>query len=81
MFQTIGERIEIAGVYSQGSFIPKKFRWNSRVFPIKTVTLTANIRDGQTKKRMYAVLSGNTLYRLLFNRDSETWTLEEIWVE
>lgn len=81
MFQTIGETIDVIGVYTKGTFIPKKFRWNKRVFPIDDITLTTRIRDGQTQKRMYSVLSKRTLYRLLFDRDTENWKLEEIWVE
>lgn len=81
MFQTIGENIEVGGVYRHGHFVPKKFKWKQTVYPIEEITLIAEIRDGQIKKRQYSVLSHTTLYRLLFNRDTENWTLEEIFIE
>lgn len=81
MFQIIGEKIIVAGVYKNAIFLPKKFSWRDKTYLIEQITLISQIRDGQVKKRLYSVLSQKTLYRLLFNRDTEIWTLEEIWVE
>jgi len=81
MYQTINETISIAGVYSRSKFSPKKFKWNNKEFPIKEITLTSDTRDGTIKKRFYSVLSNGNLYRIEFNRESESWTLNEIWVE
>lgn len=81
MFQKIGERIAVAGVYKGSLFTPKKFSWKTRIFTIEKVTLISDTRDGMVRKRIYSVLSGKTLYRLLFNRETEHWTLEELWVE
>lgn len=81
MFHTIGEKISVAGVYRGGAFIPKKFQWNKKTLNIDQVTLIADTKDGGVRRRIYSVLSGTTLYRILFNRETEIWTLEEIWVE
>lgn len=81
MFQTIGEAISVAGVYDAHTFVPKKFQWKKKVYLIEEITLISEIRDGQIKKRLYSVLCGKQLYRLLFNRATEHWTLEELWVE
>lgn len=81
MFQTIGERVEVIGSYSKGPFYPKKMKWNGRIFAIEKVTLISDIRDGDVKKRLYSFTSGKDLYRLMFNRETENWMLEEIWVE
>lgn len=81
MYQTIGEAIEVIGVYAHQTFTPRKFLWHGREYQIERITAVVSIRDGATRKRRYGVMSGSTSYRLLFNRDSEVWTLEEIWVE
>lgn len=81
MFQRIDEKIVVAGVYRQSAFFPKKFSWKNRVYPVHQITLVSDLRDGQVRERLYSVLSGTTLYRLLFNRETEIWKLEEIWCE
>ncbi len=81
MFQTISERVEVVGSYAKGPFHPRKMKWNGKIFAIETVTLISDIRDGDVKKRLYSFTNGKDLYRLMFNRDTEQWVLEEIWVE
>ncbi|PWU24015.1 hypothetical protein C5B42_00970 [Candidatus Cerribacteria bacterium 'Amazon FNV 2010 28 9'] len=73
--------MSVIGIYEHAHFIPKKFRWRDRVYLIQEITLVSDIRDGLIKKRMYSVLCNKTLYRLLFNRETEDWKLEEVWVE
>ena len=81
MYQTVNEEIEVLGVYSHSRFVPKKFKWNSRVFLIKEITIFNDVRDGLIKKRLYSVLSGVNLYRIEFNRESERWKILEVWCD
>ncbi len=81
MYQTVNEEIEVAGVYSHSRFIPKKFKWNNKIFPIKEITLSNSVKDGLIKRRLYSVLSGVNLYRIEFNRESEQWKILEVWCE
>lgn len=81
MFEKVSEKISVIGVYDKGKFTPRKFKWNLREIPIEKLTLICNIKDGGTKKRMYSALANGSLYRLLFNRDSEVWTLDSIYNE
>ena len=46
MYQTISEPIEVAGVYTRSTFIPKKFRWKDRIYPIQEITLKSDTKDG-----------------------------------
>ena len=80
-YQTINQPITVLGVYTNGQFVPKKFRWGQRVLHIDSITLTANTTDGGTKQRLVSVVSGSEVYRLRFDREQEKWWLEEIWVE
>lgn len=84
MYQTISESIAVVGRYSDhpGSlFQPVKFRWRNRSYLIEKVTLLTEIKDGAARSRMYSVLVRGTLYRLLFHRELERWSLEEVWIE
>lgn len=81
MYQTIGEEILVAGSYKQHRFHPFKFLWRNKTYKINQITLVSDIKDGGVKKRWYSVLVGQEVYRILFNRETEAWTLEELWVE
>lgn len=81
MYQTISEPIAVLGVYNHGNFVPRKLKWKQRVLKVDQITMCNDLREGQTRKRLYSVVCKGTVYRVLFNRDRETWTLEEIWVE
>lgn len=81
MYQKIGEKIWMAGLYKNGKFVPYKFKWQAKELKIDQVTLTSNVKDGAIKKRFYSVVCGKEVYRILFDRESEQWSLEEIWLE
>lgn len=81
MYQTIHENIAVAGVFAQASFAPRKFQWRNREYGIEEVTYTAEWRDGGVRTRQYSVVSAGNMYRLLYNRETEEWWLEEVWCE
>ncbi len=81
MYEPINEDISVIGIYQNHRFLPKKFKWHSRVFLIDEITLSNDVRDGVIKKRLYSVLSGGNVYRLEFNRESEQWKILEVWVD
>lgn len=81
MYQTIGEEISVVGSYKSHHFTPYKFLWRNKSYKIDQITLISDVKDGGIKKRWYSVVVGQEVYRILFNRETETWTLEELWVE
>lgn len=81
MYQRIDETIDVAGVYTKGTFVPKKFLWKNREYRISQITLRSDTKDGGMRKRLYSVTVGKEVYRLTFNRENEQWILEEVWVE
>lgn len=78
MFTPIEESVAVAGVYEKASFFPRVFLWRGRKYPIEKITLVSDIKDGSARQRVYSVLSGETLYRLLFDREKEGWQLVAI---
>jgi hypothetical protein len=81
MYQRIDETIIVAGVYRPGKFIPKRFQWKQHTFDITTINTSHDFRDGNVRKRQFSVSVGENVYLIEFNRDQETWTLEQLWVE
>ena len=81
MYKKIHEPIEVMGVYLGRAFAPRQFKWRQCRYKVDSVTLRTDYFDGSLKKRIYAVAVGVNLYRLLFNRESESWFLEEIWCD
>jgi len=81
MYQTIHEKIAVAGVYDQAKFVPRKFKWKGRELVISQLTFLNDYKDGGVSLRMYSVMAGGNLYRLSFNRSTEVWMLEEMWYE
>ncbi len=43
--------------------------------------MVTELKDGGVRQRLYSVVVGPNVYRLLFNRDTEEWWLEEVWCE
>lgn len=80
MFEEMNEKISVIGLYKNCKFIPKMFFLKNRNMPVEEVTLINNIKDGLTKKRQYSVTSGNNVYRLIFNRDDESWCLTGVYM-
>lgn len=81
MYQDVYEQISVIGIYTTNTFIPKKFLWHSKEYLIREITWKSDVKDGGVKKRFYSVMSGNELYRIEFNRETENWILQQIWIQ
>jgi hypothetical protein len=81
MYQIIGEKVNVAGIYTQGKFQPKKFQWRNQEFVIHVQHTVHDFKDGTVRKRRFSVTARNNVFLLEFNRDTELWTLEQIWIE
>lgn len=82
MYQTLHEDISVVGIFSRGTFVPKKFKWRQRELKITEVTLTSNTKDGGVKFIWFSVVAEDkNVYRLLFNRENYQWWVEEVWIE
>lgn len=79
MYESINEAISVIGVYANAHFVPKKFLWKYKEYLISSITFTADIKEGDIRKRHYSVMSEGNAYRLLFDRSQETWKLKEVW--
>lgn len=80
-YTKVDEPVSVLGVFQNSSFIPKKFKWHNRSYPVEKVTSTHVVEDGRVAKRCYAILSQGNLYLLEYNRTSESWKLSQVWYE
>ncbi len=81
MYESVQESIAVAGVYDHSQFTPKRFQWRGRAYDVDEITLRSDVKDGGVRKRLYSLQAGGTLYRVEFNRESESWQLLEVWCE
>ena len=81
MYQRIGEKISVVGIYTSSTFQVKKFQWQQREFRVEKVNEVHDFRDGMMRKRRFSLLTDGNVYLIEFNRDTEVWTLEQIWME
>jgi hypothetical protein len=81
MYQIIGEKVAVLGIYDQGRFTPHKFKWRAQTFLISELCSRHNFKDGGVRKQRFSVKAKGTVFLLEFNQDIETWNLEQIWVE
>jgi hypothetical protein len=84
----IADPIEVVGTFRAGGFLPQRFKWKKTIYTILEITLMTDMKDAGVRMRQYSVvatpkddLSRKTVYRLLYHRDHERWTLEDVWVE
>lgn len=81
MFTKINEQIAVVGTYNHAAFKPRKFLWRDKIFPVENITFVTETSDGGIRQRIYSIESNGSVYRILFNRDTEEWQVSEVFVE
>ncbi len=81
MYQTLHETIRVAGVFAYGKFKPVWFDWHNEQFKISQITLISKIKDGGRQQRLYSIVVGNDVFRLLFDLQTHDWFVEAVWVD
>jgi hypothetical protein len=81
VYQLINEPIAVVGIFDLGRFTPRRFKWRQRVHEVNEITFVSDTKDGGVPYRWYSIVSGQEVYRLRHQRQSDVWTLWELWVE
>ena len=83
MYQTIHEDVEVAGVFKQGQFVPKRFLWAKNQYDIQEITMKIKILEYGEATLIYSCMIRQiqAVARLSFNLKSHHWKIEEIWNE
>jgi hypothetical protein len=80
MQEIINEKVSIVAVfdYAKKLFMPKKLKWQGKVYDIEKVGYHHRIREGRKLIHIFSVANKSTAFRLRFDTESLYWTLEEI---
>ncbi|KKR31465.1 MAG: hypothetical protein UT63_C0069G0003 [Candidatus Gottesmanbacteria bacterium GW2011_GWC2_39_8] len=80
MNETINEKISVVTVYDQvqGLVIPKKVKWQGRVYEITKIGYHHKVKEGNKLLHIFAVSNDSIAFRLRLDTDNLHWTLEEI---
>ena len=80
MEQLIGDKISVISVYNRTKniFSPVKIDWQGRIYIIKKIGYHHQLKIGGTLHHVFTVTDGNTDFRLDFDSEMLSWTLEEV---
>ena len=80
MIETIGEKVGVMSVYDnvKRSFYPYKIKWQARYYTIKKVCFHHKVRNGRVVQHIFHVTDGAIDFKLVFDADALSWTLEEV---
>lgn len=81
MFTSLNEPVSVVAVYSNNTVQPRKLLWRGREYQVEKITLTSDIREGVIQRRVYSIQLEKNIYRLEFNRTTESWKLLEVYCE
>lgn len=77
----IGEDISVIASFGLPYKIkPVRFRWQGKLFEIKTITYAWQTMKGSSRFYHFSVSDGKTLYELSFDTGSLLWKLENLEV-
>jgi len=80
MYTKVDKKIKMIALFENGKIVPKIFRWQSRDYKVKEVSLAYDERDGRSKNYYFGIETedGNVM-KLKYNDEKLTWWLDEIW--
>lgn len=82
MYQTVGKKVKVLAAFEDGKIIPMKFKWSGRDHRIKKVNLFYEERSGRSINYYFSVeTETGGVFKLRYNDENLSWTLEEYWVE
>lgn len=81
MYETIGEKIEVAAIFRNGKAFPKAFKWKGRKYEVEQINLAHEEKNGTSIIFCFSVTSGGNFYELSFDNINLIWKLEKTWEE
>jgi hypothetical protein len=79
MVQHIREDIRVAVIFGPGTRVaPVWFDWRRRKYTVREITYSWQERQGEATVFHFAVSSGNDLFELAYNAQSQLWALTAV---
>lgn len=81
MYEKVGEKIEVLGIFKGGSVVPQLFKLKRKVIKINKVHLSYQKREGKFINYYYSAETERGVFKLKFNNETLVWEAEEVWTE
>ncbi len=82
MYEKVEEKVKMLAIFEGGAVVPQIFKWQNRTYKIKNVNLAYQEREGRSINYYYSVdCEDGGVFKLKYNDENLTWTIEELWVE
>lgn len=80
MIEHIGEKVGVMSVYDsvKRTFYPYKIKWQARYYIVKKICFHHKVRTGRVVQHIFHVTDGAIDFKLIFDTDALSWTLEEV---
>ena len=80
MHEGIHEKVSVIAIYDgdKRQTIPYALKWRGQIHKIVKVGYHHTQRSGRTLQHIFSVVSSTLAFRLNFDTDTLSWTLEEI---
>lgn len=80
MTQTLSESVSVQIVFDHRlhQAKPQQLFWNNKVYPVTQIGLRHCFREGRKLFHVFSLVSNNLFFRLRFDTENLSWTLEQI---
>lgn len=80
MYEMVGEKVKVLAVFENGVIAPRLFRWHSRDYKIREISLRYQEKSGASVNHFFAVeTEDGGVFKLSFNDKSLVWMISEVW--
>jgi len=80
MMELVNQAVDVATVSKRGRgiVVPIRMRWNNKLYQVKEIGLSHQVREGRTLFHIFEGSDGHLSFRLKYNTDNLQWMLEAI---
>ena len=79
MHQLIDDPVDMIVSFDQNRVIPKRMRWDNRIYNLKTVNLVHTAREGAKRVFYFSVSDLTNSFKLKLDPESLEWRLIETY--
>jgi hypothetical protein len=80
--EKMNEKIRTMAVFENSGIKPIVFEWNGHNHKVKKINLAYQEREGRSVNYYFGIeTTTDEVFRLKYNDQKLTWTLEEHWVD
>lgn len=79
MHEKIGEKISVVSLHNRDQeAYPFGFKWQGQLYRVEKIGYHHKVREGRNLQHIFSVTDGQYAFRLKYETDNLTWTLEEV---